>query len=327
MKDSKATEEDDICTILRRDDEKEKRLKVSSEKEKEKTKMRERHRRSITTKILTGLRKHGNYNLPPRADINDVLRALAIEAGWVVEADGTTFRNPALLQPASSCPNRSGIPEYVPVNRSSSNPGSLTPASLTPAPSGSSLNSLGGFTCTLPPLNIDAIDSTGGECSTTSSPLHVSNTHISLLQSGMVRFASNEEAPHVHFGNDLPLGGFSSRYVLGNECNLFALRDNAAVADAYLPSAVVEQRELLQAQCSQGASTPSFTALPSETTGLYPSQSHYYPTHLGPLQYETRSTLPSMLLYSQHYPPFLQESRASNQNTPIGSPQPHGGPF
>ena len=78
---------------MQNEEEKEKKPRVSSEKEKEKTKIRERHRRSITTKILTGLRKHGNYNLPPRADINDVLRALATEAGWIVEADGTTYRN------------------------------------------------------------------------------------------------------------------------------------------------------------------------------------------------------------------------------------------
>lgn len=62
--------------------------------EREKTKMRERQRRAITTKIFAGLRKYGGYNLPPRADINDVLRALAAEAGWVVEADGTSYRAP-----------------------------------------------------------------------------------------------------------------------------------------------------------------------------------------------------------------------------------------
>ncbi|KAK9749400.1 hypothetical protein RND81_02G123500 [Saponaria officinalis] len=59
--------------------------------EKERTKLRERHRRAITAKILTGLRCHGNYNLRFRADINDVIAALAREAGWVVLPDGTTF--------------------------------------------------------------------------------------------------------------------------------------------------------------------------------------------------------------------------------------------
>ncbi|KAI4328785.1 hypothetical protein L6164_021115 [Bauhinia variegata] len=59
--------------------------------EKERTKLRERHRRAITAKILAGLRRHGNYNLRVRADINDVIAALAREAGWVVLPDGTTF--------------------------------------------------------------------------------------------------------------------------------------------------------------------------------------------------------------------------------------------
>ncbi|RWR88745.1 protein BZR1 3-like protein [Cinnamomum micranthum f. kanehirae] len=67
--------------------------KARSASDKEKTKLRERQRRSITTKIFNGLRKHGNYKLPPRADINDVLKALAKEAGWVVEPDGTTYRS------------------------------------------------------------------------------------------------------------------------------------------------------------------------------------------------------------------------------------------
>lgn len=67
--------------------------RARSASDKEKTKLRERQRRSITTKIFNGLRKHGNYNLPARADINDVLRALAKEAGWVIEPDGTTYRS------------------------------------------------------------------------------------------------------------------------------------------------------------------------------------------------------------------------------------------
>jgi hypothetical protein len=64
-----------------------------TESEKEKTKMRERQRRAITTNIFHGLRKHGGYRLSPRADINEVLRELAKEAGWVVLPDGTTYRS------------------------------------------------------------------------------------------------------------------------------------------------------------------------------------------------------------------------------------------
>ncbi|XP_057971221.1 protein BZR1 homolog 2-like [Malania oleifera] len=71
-----------------------------SESEKEKTKLRERQRRSVTAKILHGLRKHGGYRLSPRADINEVLRHLAREAGWIVLPDGTTYRS----QVSGHCP-------------------------------------------------------------------------------------------------------------------------------------------------------------------------------------------------------------------------------
>ncbi|KAK9103635.1 hypothetical protein Sjap_020889 [Stephania japonica] len=70
--------------------------------EKERTKLRERHRRAITARILAGLRRHGNYNLRIRADINDVIAALAREAGWVVLPDGTTF--PSRSQPQGTRP-------------------------------------------------------------------------------------------------------------------------------------------------------------------------------------------------------------------------------
>lgn len=72
--------------------------------EKERTKLRERHRRAITARILAGLRRHGNYNLRVRADINDVIAALAREAGWVVLPDGTTFpsNRPHHQQPLQS---------------------------------------------------------------------------------------------------------------------------------------------------------------------------------------------------------------------------------
>ncbi|KAI9083822.1 hypothetical protein K1719_034080 [Acacia pycnantha] len=66
--------------------------KKEREKEKERTKLRERHRRAITSRMLAGLRQYGNFPLPARADMNDVLAALAREAGWVVEANGTTYR-------------------------------------------------------------------------------------------------------------------------------------------------------------------------------------------------------------------------------------------
>ncbi|GLT91354.1 hypothetical protein SLE2022_092450 [Rubroshorea leprosula] len=67
--------------------------KREREKEKERTKLRERHRRAITSRMLAGLRQYGNFPLPARADMNDVLAALAREAGWTVDPDGTTYRH------------------------------------------------------------------------------------------------------------------------------------------------------------------------------------------------------------------------------------------
>ncbi|XP_073357127.1 beta-amylase 8 isoform X7 [Aegilops tauschii subsp. strangulata] len=73
------------------------------EREKERTKLRERQRRAITSRMLAGLRQHGNFPLPARADMNDVLAALARAAGWTVHPDGTTFLSsppPPLPSPA-----------------------------------------------------------------------------------------------------------------------------------------------------------------------------------------------------------------------------------
>lgn len=61
-------------------------------KERENNKRRERRRRAIAAKIFAGLRMYGNYKLPKHCDNNEVLKALCNEAGWIVEADGTTYR-------------------------------------------------------------------------------------------------------------------------------------------------------------------------------------------------------------------------------------------
>ncbi|KAL5840903.1 hypothetical protein ACOSQ4_013511 [Xanthoceras sorbifolium] len=61
-------------------------------KERENNKRRERRRRAIAAKIFSGLRMYGNYKLPKHCDNNEVLKALCNEAGWIVEPDGTTYR-------------------------------------------------------------------------------------------------------------------------------------------------------------------------------------------------------------------------------------------
>ncbi|KAK4371917.1 hypothetical protein RND71_007301 [Anisodus tanguticus] len=102
--------------------------------EKERTKLRERQRRAITAKILAGLRRHGNYNLRVRADINDVIAALAREAGWVVLPDGTTF--PSRSQPQGTG-TAGGTPTTMVTSSSSHIPTQHTPpASLKGMPSG-----------------------------------------------------------------------------------------------------------------------------------------------------------------------------------------------
>jgi len=66
--------------------------RVPTWRERENNKRRERRRRAIAAKIYTGLRMYGNYKLPKHCDNNEVLKALAREAGWIVEEDGTTYR-------------------------------------------------------------------------------------------------------------------------------------------------------------------------------------------------------------------------------------------
>ncbi|XP_002523196.3 BES1/BZR1 homolog protein 4 [Ricinus communis] len=118
-----------------------------SESEKEKTKLRERQRRAITTKIFHGLRRHGGYHLSPRADINEVLRELAKEAGWVVDPDGTTYR----YKLVNRCPTCGAIPNNT---------------STTATPTTSSTVVAGG--------------GAGAECSTTTSPCCIDPTAVMI---------------------------------------------------------------------------------------------------------------------------------------------------
>nr|GMD98541.1 beta-amylase 8 [Ipomoea batatas] len=69
--------------------------KSRKEREKQMEHMfRERDRRAFTTRIIDGLRQHGNYNLPTGASMNQVLVAVVNEAGYIVGPDGTTYRPP-----------------------------------------------------------------------------------------------------------------------------------------------------------------------------------------------------------------------------------------
>ncbi|CAH8344946.1 unnamed protein product [Eruca vesicaria subsp. sativa] len=97
-------------------------------KERENNKKRERRRRAITAKIYSGLRAQGNYKLPKHCDNNEVLKALCLEAGWIVEDDGTTYRK------GFKPPELSGTPTNFSTN-SSIQPSPQSSAFPSPAPS------------------------------------------------------------------------------------------------------------------------------------------------------------------------------------------------
>ncbi|XP_065846916.1 protein BZR1 homolog 4-like [Euphorbia lathyris] len=146
-----------------------------SESEKEKTKLRERQRRGITTKIFHGLRRHGGYNLSPRADINEVLRELAKEAGWSVDPDGTTYRNKLV----NRCPTCGAPPSTT-----------ATPTSS------STVIAMGGRA---------RGRGFGGESSTTSSPLCVDSTMIINTNNSGEANATATSSPFICGDIEIPL--------------------------------------------------------------------------------------------------------------------------
>ncbi|PUZ74820.1 hypothetical protein GQ55_1G096300 [Panicum hallii var. hallii] len=113
-------------------------VRVPSSKERENNRRRERRRRMVTSRIFSGLRAHGNYILPRHCDNNEVLRALCDEAGWVVEADGTTYRRGCRPPPHM----RGGFGGSAPVSPGSSYP--VTPTAPYGLGSGSPYLTLGG---------------------------------------------------------------------------------------------------------------------------------------------------------------------------------------
>ncbi|MFQ6667976.1 hypothetical protein Gotur_033812 [Gossypium turneri] len=86
------------------------RTLTSTPKSKRKPSWRERERTTgggrgggaIVAKIYSRPRAQGNYNLPKHYNNNNVLKALCAKVGWVVEDDGTTYRNVPNLPFSSS---------------------------------------------------------------------------------------------------------------------------------------------------------------------------------------------------------------------------------
>ncbi|ERN07692.1 protein BZR1 homolog 1 [Amborella trichopoda] len=256
--------------------------KRSSEKEKEKTKLRERNRRSITTKIFNGLRKFGGYNLPPRADINDVLRALAAEAGWVVEPDGTTYRTPGL-----------GVSRTIPTTQ----PLTIEPITMHPNTVSAPL-SHGFGTCTLTGLALlDPIEP--GDCSTTTSPRHPS--------SGPTHHRSSCPTLSPHQQVVAAVSSLSSPF--GSPAASSEVSGHVLSAGISPRSSVLSGRNVMDdvAAFLMGSPTGAAAFYGGHQPAPYVVLPHaHHPLHPHP-----------------HHPFLFQEARASNHNTPIGSPQRH----
>ncbi|KAH8932052.1 hypothetical protein BDL97_19G053400 [Sphagnum fallax] len=354
-----------------------------SASEKEKTKLRERQRRAITTKIFAGLRKYGGYNLPPRADINDVLKALAAEAGWTVEADGNTFRTTTqtrgeiwqgiILQPSSSSQQQLSLRQQGPPSSSR-----LTLPPQTGVGGGGSLNNNNNtFNCTLAGLVTDGSDLGEGNCSTTASPRHHHHHHTphATLSSSMslhpsssacisnspfsVSPAASSEgggggAPSVRLTGNPYLGGggggFPSGFLPcaqapssdGRDRDSSGIKEeyNAATG-AYFSADTLDAREFAQDfhAARSGLDTLDFgrasapqidapdfsvhgSSLNQMNSLFFNASSQQIPNNN---QFGQQVPLPSLMMISPGHP-FLQEQRASNENTPLGSPRIHDGP-
>ncbi|CAO2827067.1 unnamed protein product [Amaranthus hypochondriacus] len=75
-----------------------KSLRFPTERERQNNVEREKRRREISRRIYNGLRLHGNYKLPKHADNNHLLKALCLEAGWIVQEDGTIFKKKVVTE-------------------------------------------------------------------------------------------------------------------------------------------------------------------------------------------------------------------------------------
>ncbi|KAH7427472.1 hypothetical protein KP509_10G045400 [Ceratopteris richardii] len=370
-----------------------------SASEKEKTKIRERNRRSITTKIFQGLRKYGGYNLAPRADINEVLRCLAAEAGWTVEEDGTTYRTQApggnqMLRQLSggrlsfSGGTLSGINSLM---NSASRGGSLSGGASMLVGSdgavcggslaggggtlgngiGSSLITPGAGLLGLQQLDVGGyLDSRGGDCSTTASPRHqpavnsgtlfsphhaavaaaaatpTPTSSISLMPvaSPFASPTSSEVYPNSSSRSTITTSTLAPIPLIAPTQQLFNTAFPSYAGNYYVPSSDPSPSELkddlldaLPLEYCQHQNLIAVAAMAARGQGqqhLLPEQQHEQEQErsvssmLGQLRANNigarNSTYPPFIMFpQQQVHPFMQEARASNHNTPLGSPQHH----
>eukprot|EP01018_Ginkgo_biloba_P017037 Gb_28893 [translate_table: standard] len=269
--------------------------------------MRERNRRAITTKIFQGLRKHGGYNLAPRADINEVLRALAEEAGWIVESDGTTYRVQQRMQNLNS---------YMAFRQSQMVP--YTGALMAPA-----LNSYGEFNAlnTLTSVGGETMDPRGGECSRTASPHRPTAqfSNNSLFQSnnstGLSSSFASPASSEGHGFNPSPF--IPSGYVLlGNSS------DYLSAVKQELPEAMLNSSDMTVDTCTGGFGSLNPLGQMNGLMGMNTNMdmnlkaAQIYQECLA----SKSAPLSPLMIVQQQQQRLWQEMRASTENSPLGSP-------
>ncbi|KAJ7538621.1 hypothetical protein O6H91_11G056900 [Diphasiastrum complanatum] len=269
-----------------------------TEIEKEKTKLRERQRRAITTKIFSGLRKHGGYNLPPRADINDVLKALANEAGWIVEPDGTTYRS----QERQQASVKHGT---VPLRLS----GETGLSSMAPLTN----DTCSQLTSTLRPVFLSGLpESRMSDFSTAASPRNIAATSRSNTISAVLNPNTNFPFPFTSSNLEIPTPRTSN---LPMSCGVSFCRQLSS--DMRDPDTFF-MKEDYSSIYLRGPGAEIQQLATNNPDGLI-----YIPSEQCQLR---AATLPvsSTILFSQHYP-LLQEAKVSNENNPLGYLPPFSG--
>lgn len=205
-----------------------------------------------------------------------------------------------------------------------------------PASFSCSLTGLTGLTGLLPP---DGNELREGNCSTTASPRRVggggggqqSNSssmttlmhpNSACLSSPFASPASSEGAPSVRLNNPFMGGGMPGGFLScgpvpsdggggGRDRDSGALKDESA---AYFSADTLEAREYA---ARNGAMANHMNNM-LFGGGHSPQQALQNSHRFG----NPRLTMPSLAMLSS----YAQEHRASNNNTPLGSPQRHGGP-
>lgn len=221
-----------------------------------------------------------------------------------------------------------------------------------------------GLNCTLAGLIAEGGDMRDGNCSTTASPRHMgqhsNSSSMTLMNPSSSNFstppfaspASSEGgAPSVRLSGNPFVQGISGGFSLPGHLDVHE-RDSEIksenLAAAYFSAETLDARDYesmgraavgdfgrpqLDSRnnyCGQS----SISNMNNLLFNIQQQQQQQEQQQQQPQQHQQQilnrfaqgmgSPLPSLMMLSPGHP-FLQEQRASNENTPLGSPQPHGG--